>query len=375
MTNYNVAVMSDRVGSVIKRRLIRKGFTLVELLVVIAIIGILIALLLPAVQAAREAARRMQCTNNMKQLGIALHNYHDAHQALPSLRYGNPKNGPSKKSQEINRMSIRVHLLPYLEQQSLYDAMQIANSMPFMGVEPWNQTFNGYLCPSDGGPVQSPYEDATKDNFKTAGLANYRFFIGDRMYRHLFSGSFKRGNLTRGAFYINEYWSDFSTILDGLSNTMGGSEGVRPRYQGGRGDCVLRPSSVGWTPADLTPLYSHAESQYLTTCSRVNDVTPGYRSWDGNIVYTCVTTFSPPNSVCVGDGDFIWGGQFVVSPISYHSGGVNVFMMDGSVRFISNTIDVGSQGGGGGDYTYGGASEFGLWGALCTRSGSETCQY
>ena len=109
----------------------RRGFTLVELLVVIAIIGILIALLLPAVQAAREAARRSQCTNNMKQLGVALHNYHDTHKVFPpgGLDYGHAGTGPHPSlpggvepaNKLVKNMNGLVLLLPYIEQQSLYD--------------------------------------------------------------------------------------------------------------------------------------------------------------------------------------------------------------------------------------------------------------
>ena len=99
----------------------RKAFTLVELLVVIAIIGILIALLLPAVQAAREAARRSQCTNNLKQIGIALHNYHDTFKVFPpgGLWY---TNSTGNANWVRNRGSMLLHILPFVEQQSLYDA-------------------------------------------------------------------------------------------------------------------------------------------------------------------------------------------------------------------------------------------------------------
>ena len=113
-------------------RFSRKGFTLVELLVVIAIIGILIALLLPAVQAAREAARRTQCANNLKQLGLACHNYLDVHKKMPPGTTGIRNNAWNNDNELWNEpwVSLTVYLLPYIEQQNLYDRMAITVVQP-----------------------------------------------------------------------------------------------------------------------------------------------------------------------------------------------------------------------------------------------------
>ena len=134
----------------------RRGFTLVELLVVIAIIGILVAVLLPAVQAAREAARRSQCTNNLKQIGLALHNYHDVHKSFPigtvavPPRIGNTIGNPEW-------LNYLVAILPFCEQQPLYEGFAVMLSQPT--AKPWtvafpaavqDKTVPGYLCPSDG---------------------------------------------------------------------------------------------------------------------------------------------------------------------------------------------------------------------------------
>src|SRR5215218_9304305 len=123
----------------------RLGFTLIELLVVIAIIGVLIALLLPAVQAAREAARRSQCTNNFKQMGIAMHNYHDINNALPIGR------------QDAQRRTWAMSILPFLEQGNLFGAINF--SQPFY--ERANTTvirsaISGFQCPSDRPSIQEP---------------------------------------------------------------------------------------------------------------------------------------------------------------------------------------------------------------------------
>ena len=120
-----------------RRKLSRQGFTLVELLVVIAIIGILVAMLLPAVQAAREAARRMQCSNNLKQLGIALHNYHNTWDALPPMRGGTNSSLGAPwvfDNTSVDSLSGLVSLMPYMEQVPLYEQIESAN----MGPAPWH---------------------------------------------------------------------------------------------------------------------------------------------------------------------------------------------------------------------------------------------
>lgn len=344
------------------------GFTLVELLVVIAIIGILIGLLLPAVQAAREAARRMQCTNNLKQIGLALHNYHDVTGAFPALRAGNPLGAKSYAGN--NRNGTRVHLLPYMEQQSLYtDMMQSANGS-YDAVDPWKSVVSGYLCPSCGGPEKSPNANPND----TVGIADYYFFIGDRPYRSYTGGTYTSGDMVSGVFG-NDSWCPMAKIVDGTSNTMGVSEGVRPTSTAAFGDCVTKPGSAGWDPASLTPLFSRSENKYLSTCGTFQNycVLRGYRAWDGVILFHGVTAYTPPNSVLISDGTSHGQSQYVLSPTSRHSGGVNVTMMDGSVRFISDTVDCGNQSAPCRGYpTTSTKSNYGVWGALVTKSSGET---
>src|SRR5690606_35651696 len=128
----------------ISMRRARSGFTLVELLVVIAIIGVLVALLLPAVQQAREAARRMQCSNNLKQMGLALHNYHDTYGSFPPRATGTT-HGPNGDSHNNGRLNGLIPLLPFLEQGAMYDRIATGDGTraPFgpatwIGWEPWN---------------------------------------------------------------------------------------------------------------------------------------------------------------------------------------------------------------------------------------------
>src|SRR5262245_27818195 len=134
----------------------RSGFTLIELLVVIAIIAVLIALRLPAVQAAREAARRSQCVNNLKQIGLAMHNYHSTTNSFPQGASKNPKNGPGDSDLIWSSWSAQALMLPYLEQQALYSAANFS-----WGINPFgdpcyqinstvsNTILNSFMCPSD----------------------------------------------------------------------------------------------------------------------------------------------------------------------------------------------------------------------------------
>src|SRR3712207_3603058 len=142
----------------------RRGFTLIELLVVIAIIGVLIALLLPAVQSAREAARRAQCTNNLKQIGIAIHNYHDANNAVPPIGVFNFNNMPGDSNPNAQEFPMIPRVLPFLEQQPLYNAInwfhtaETPNNANATPATNWPNTtvaatqLNAILCPSDPNP-------------------------------------------------------------------------------------------------------------------------------------------------------------------------------------------------------------------------------
>ncbi len=206
-----------------------KGFTLVELLVVIAIIGILVGLLLPAVQQAREAARRMQCSNNLKQMGLALHNYESAFKAIPPRRGGSNfpdiAADPPRIRSNYYRKSAFIPLLAFIEQSALaniVDSGYTSGSNVFPpagpagwyggGYTPWGTQVSTYLCPSDLTPRIQAGQN---------GRNSYAFSLGDTMMSH-------NSNTVdmRGAFSATFFRRGFRDFTDGLSNTIGVSERV-----------------------------------------------------------------------------------------------------------------------------------------------------
>ena len=213
----------------------RVAFTLVELLVVIAIIGVLVALLLPAVQAAREAARRTQCNNNLKQLTIALHNYHDTYLYFV-FRRGGTGGGTALQSNQ-NRLSGFIPLLPFMEQKPMYD--QIAAGDPTTTPDPtppmgqtawnqwpttgrhigWNDSPDMLLCPSDNGY-----------STKVGRLNSYAFSNGDQVQG---ATSGISGHM-RGPFGLSANVYNMSHITDGTSNTAAFSERVQPSENSGQ---------------------------------------------------------------------------------------------------------------------------------------------
>ena len=229
------------------RKLIKSGFTLVELLVVIAIIGILVALLLPAVQAVREAARRMQCGNNIKQIGLAMHNYADTYKVLPALGYIG-RNTPGI-GQGNWPYSYAIAILPFIEQAPRYQAMMAQAKPSGIGLpSPWstannaweNQNWKGniatYICPSDTPPP---------DLRESPSLLNYKVCMGDDYHQNQFLPDDGRDN--RGIFQINRYLS-FAGIKDGTSNTVMLGEmvggGARDEIKGG-----VALNMQSWNPA------------------------------------------------------------------------------------------------------------------------------
>lgn len=350
------------------------GFTLVELLVVIAIIGILVGLLLPAVQAAREAARRMQCSNNVKQIALAIHNFESAHKEAPaggdgfSGRFHDPDGGNG------GRCGTMVYLLPFLEQSPLYVAIESVE--PLSLGAPWNvdEVYETDLsfakCPSSSSTRQ------THSTFggRTAPTTNYVFSLGDGLWTqgHKPGGALHRQTISRGMFYRER--KKFSVVTDGLSNTVAVSECLSPvdrfgndiranvaRYDGiwdGNPHGAPFNCSTGLPRIDV----NHFDPAYASETWRGVLFTSGWSAVNG------FTTMTPPNSPMCHYGANAVNDWAVLPPHSNHTGGVVVGMMDGSVQFISQTIDTGDANA----YAVSsGPSPFGVWGALGTPNGGE----
>jgi len=349
---------------------LRRGFTLIELLVVIAIIAILIALLLPAVQQAREAARRTQCKNNMKQLGLALHNYHDTFRLFPPMNLATypALSGPGDYVPG-NALFGRGHsgivsLLPYLDQAPLFNTISTA-PMPWQdpwsgGI--WNAILPALHCPSS--KICTPYELSPN-----VGPNSYRFCMGDTIANTVSAGGSTRFS-TRGLFatFSNSSMRD---VTDGTSNTISMSE----RDLGGRNNDGTNREKLGRTAVSVANLNLNPSlcaatasgSSYLSTTPMVNWAA-GMLWPAGMPFYAGFNTVLPPNSASCSSGpdDEFFG---IYSATSKHVGGVHCLMTDGAVRFVSENINTGNISA---PEVGGGVSPYGVWGALGTTDGEET---
>jgi prepilin-type N-terminal cleavage/methylation domain-containing protein/prepilin-type processing-associated H-X9-DG protein len=306
----------------------RRAFTLIELLVVVAIIAVLIALLLPAVQAAREAARRSQCVNNLKQLGLAMHNYHDTVGSFPIGRMGVGFTYPN--SPDASRRTWTLSILPYVEQGAIFQATNFS----FMWYAQQNLTVikavvAGFHCPSDPNTNAAEEADTTTPHW----MGNYVVNWGpmhwgqdqnpnrNRPYPNPWNGPLGDTVLFTGAPFTANATHAISYFTDGTSGTLLMSEvavGV-DNYSLGSGLAGIDARGDVYNDQDSSTMFM----AYTAPNSQTPDWLPNY------CAYPFMT--NPP---CAKKAP-----SFVAAR-SYHSGGVNALFGDASVRFVKNSINL-----------------------------------
>ncbi len=318
---------SHRFSSRVGRRL--RGFTLVELLVVIAIIGVLVGLLLPAVQSAREAARRSSCMNNMKQIGLALHNYHDTQKTFPAVaKFG--QDGPGKPGpQQAAHHTWCTYILPFMEETALFDSVDLR--LPAWGQPIVGQTVNVLLCPSDGG-FRKPQE--------THGIGVTHYLANGGW--HWWEGSVAPGApLLPGVDYMGAFPGgdalNMRDFLDGTSKTILIAEGNSTGY---------KPLSDAWMKNGVgVPRLANGEgvfhSAFVFTGMGGRCCESGqYHEVDDSGVKAAWNWFRAGPHSYMPSYINAWGlNSEWPGPGSIHPGLEGCLMADGSVTFVSSEID------------------------------------
>jgi prepilin-type processing-associated H-X9-DG protein/prepilin-type N-terminal cleavage/methylation domain-containing protein len=341
----------------------RLAFTLIELLVVIAIIAVLIALLLPAVQAAREAARRAQCVNNMKQIGLALHNYHQSNDCFPPGIYMQ-RNSAGALVSNVD-FSAQARMLASLEQQVLYNAANFSIGCYNDTVcELINSTCTrtrlaAFLCPSCPLPTFDLFAGASNDpaGSPTAPGNNYLGSLGSSLEYDASMTSGPPNGLF--AYFPNGGAIGLRDVQDGTTNTIAFTETKIGTGQ----TAVITPAIdfvfIGTYPAGVTrntaqmvmPVGGAAYQKWLATCaagiktaSRGGHAVYTGQSWAyGIVAYTVGHVLQAPNPQypsCSTNGSGAGQNPGSVNMTSYHPGGANVLMADGSVRFLKNSTNI-----------------------------------
>ena len=370
----------------------RVGFTLIELLVVIAIIAILVSLLLPAVQQAREAARRSQCQNNLKQIGLAMHNYHSTYNTFPSgsggtVGIGSDGNRDNNATPRANgnTLSFLPPLTPYLDQDALWGAIskptggeQAMGPDTWRGsYEPWATQISVLLCPSDGSQVTAgnPADTNYAANWGDNGR-NGRSTNPSQMRGMFIQTNVPNNNPTKptgGHFGLRDVRDGTTTtVLVSEIGRYNGTNAFQGLWAGGQGpgifdspqSCVTAvsdPANPGFYLASLKTAMADGRSQLDTGRPRGTWWASATQQMSG------FNTILPPNGPSCAQHGYE-GGPGINTAGSFHSGGVQVVLCDGSVKFISETIDTGDLTK---PNTTDGKSPYGVWGALGTRNAGE----
>jgi len=367
------------------------GFTLIELLVVIAIIAVLIGLLLPAVQAAREAARRAQCVNNLKQIGIALHNYHSALGAFPPSRFDIPYLPPSAVNPAAGPcwygdIAVHVHIAPYMEAANMFNAFnfQAPRNRTSGPVCVANLTISmlkstAFMCPSERSILTGAGATGVPTN-------NYRYNVGATFVCSTTwnndgtdvapYGPYARSEMygPHGGMFRTE-GTTVATLSDGTSNTAAysekglGSLGSLATNSLNKMDMYQR-NALRQPSTTTLVFYNDCVANWATPTGVTTQDGIGTGSQtDGLYVHTIYNHIYPPNSAipdCGYSGFSDDNSELAFeSARSYHPGGVNVLFADGSVHFEKNTIESHYTDAGGGNIS------LGVWQSLGTAGGGE----
>jgi prepilin-type N-terminal cleavage/methylation domain-containing protein len=360
------------------------GFTLVELLVVIAIIGTLVGLLLPAVQSAREAARRGQCSSNMKQMALGVLNYESVKQRFPASSHNPAWKTILSGSSDYRRWSFLTVVMPYMEQAEVYNDLVTVAKGDTVNVRPWTtNSFGGLNAPTTRymSAIICPSEVTKKPSAGNVTYTSYHCNRGDIPMNWDYlerRGPFVRGDIQNpdSTMPPTDQTTAISDIRDGTSKTvMLGEVCVGDNtsdVRTGMGILTADPTS-GTPPANCLTLVG---ANGFNSGSFSTGGGPGSRWADAATSYTQFFMHMAPNSARCGRNSDTWS---TVPASSYHANGVTVAMCDGSTRFVSDTVDAGDPSVGqtnpantGSPQSYSGQSIRGVWGAMGTMRGNES---